>query len=573
MQYIWLPLRNFVLYTTPAMTRFIYSFLLFTITIGLSSTALSAQEEDFDIYDINTIREVRITFKEKNWDDILDSLKQRGYDQRLIGDVEYGGKIYEGAGVRYKGNSSYFSTRKSGLSKLPFNIDVNVTNKKDKMPGGYDKLKLSNVFRDPSFLREVLSYEIARDYMPASRANFVKLYVNDEFMGLYNNTESVDDEFLKSYYGENDGILFKCDPIWGYEAPTHCKKGEKASLQYLGADSICYMGKYEIKTDHGWGELVELTRVLNNEPEKLDSILNIDQALWMLAFNNVLVNLDSYTGRFCHNYYLYRDQTGVFHPIVWDMNLSLGGFRYLGVSERLSPLSNDDMQTMSPFEHYKQQNEKRPLILQLFSNPLYRKIYLAHMRTILNDHFVDSTYLKRAEVLQGLIDEHVMRDTNQLYNYEAFRTNLHETAKAGKVSIIGIAELMEKRVKYLQGHSSIDRVTPEITKVEHLDFGDIITFNATVVGARKAWLFYRYGNQGAFKRVEMYDDSGHSDEMADDGIWGITLDNKKDAIQYYIVAENDHAASLMPEKAAFEFFSTLDEEGTIYRLGAYSKEE
>ena len=293
-----------------------YILLLLSI---LSLSSLWAQDEDFDVYAIDSIREVRITFAEENWENILDSLKQRGYDQRLIGNVEYGGKTYEGAGVRYKGNSSYFSVRKSGASKLPFNIDVNITNKKDKMPGGYDKLKLSNVFRDPSFLREVLSYEIANQYMPSPRANFVKVYVNDEYLGLYNNTESVDDEFLERHYGEHKGVLIKCDPIWGHKQPSVCKEGEKASLQFLGNDSVCYKGLYELKSEYGWAELINLTKVLEKNPERLEEIFNVDQALWMLAFNIVLVNLDSYTGRFCHNFYLYQDKKGVFHPIVYGI--------------------------------------------------------------------------------------------------------------------------------------------------------------------------------------------------------------------------------------------------------------
>jgi hypothetical protein len=38
---------------------------------------------------------------------------------------------------------------------------------------GYGTLKLANVYNDPSFVREVLSYEIARKYMPASQVEDV----------------------------------------------------------------------------------------------------------------------------------------------------------------------------------------------------------------------------------------------------------------------------------------------------------------------------------------------------------------------------------------------------------------
>ena len=99
-------------------------------------------------------------------------------------------------------------------------------------------------------------------------------------------------------------------------------------MVYLGADSACYRNSYEKKSKIGWTKLVQLTDILNNQPDEIAAILNVDQVLWMLAFNNVLVNLDSYTGRLAHNYYLYEDTTGQFNPILWDMNMSFGGFRF-----------------------------------------------------------------------------------------------------------------------------------------------------------------------------------------------------------------------------------------------------
>ena len=42
-------------------------------------------------------------------------------------------------------------------------------------------------------------------------------------------------------------------------------------------------------------------------PPVAEKVLDVDRALWMLAFNNVLVNLDSYSGAFRQNYYLYHD--------------------------------------------------------------------------------------------------------------------------------------------------------------------------------------------------------------------------------------------------------------------------
>jgi len=390
------------------------TFLIFAACFSFAR--LTAQS----IYELSEVMEVRIYFDRPDWDTYLDSLKQLGSDDRLEGQVVVNGIKYEKAGVRYKGNSSYFNVRNSGAAKLPFNIKVNYKDKRQSLPGGYATLKLSNVFRDPSFLREVLSYEIAGKYMPAPKANFAKVFVNDKFLGLYNNTESVDEKFLRKYFADNSGSLLKCDPNWHAKKIPDCPEGDKASLMYLGEDSTCYMGLYELKTKTGWNDLIYLTKVLNKQSESLEQVMDVDQFLWMLAFNNVLVNLDSYTGRLCHNYYIYRDTLGFYHPIVWDMNLSLGGFRYTGLG---SPLSNEKMQRLSPFVHYKQKNPKRPLITNLLGNSLYRKIYIAHIRTILQENFSNAAYLKRAEEIRAMIDPFVQEDQNKLYSYEAFQDN------------------------------------------------------------------------------------------------------------------------------------------------------
>lgn len=509
-----------------------------------------------DIYDVKTIQEVKLYFDQDNWNAVLDSLKQEGNDQRLICRAIINGKTYEKVGVRYKGNSSYFNVRKTGSSKLPFNVKVNYQNKGQKLPGGYSTLKLSNIFRDPSYLREVLAYEIAGHYMPAPRANFARVYVNDKYIGLYNNTESIEDEFLEHYFNEKKGALIKCDPNWHSNDETSCEKGDKASLMYLGQDSVCYLQLYELKDNSRWKDIIRLADVLNNYPENIEEVLDVDQTLWMHAFNNLTVNLDSYLGRLCHNYYLYRDTSGIYHPLIWDMNLCFGGFRYTGLG---GPLSNEDMQGLSPFLHYKEKNQKRPLITQLLGDNLYRKIYAAHIKTILEEQFANGEYLKRGKEIQELIRADVEAEENKLYSQEGFETNLHVSAKADKSNIIGIEELMKPRIDYLKNHALLSQPQPVISKVAALDFGDVVGISARIDDTEKAWLYYRYGTYSNFKRVEMFDDGGHNDEVMGDNIWGATVDSGKN-LQYYIVAEGSALATLSPERASFEFYEVGEEE-------------
>ena len=51
---------------------------------------------------------------------------------------------------------------------------------------------------------------------PASREAHTKLYINDQYAGLFTIVESVDKTFLKRSFGEDSGYLYKYDyPIDG----------------------------------------------------------------------------------------------------------------------------------------------------------------------------------------------------------------------------------------------------------------------------------------------------------------------------------------------------------------------
>ena len=202
-----------------------------------------------DFFQWDKIQEIKLYFERDNWSDILMKMKSAGKKQRMSARMVIDGRTYNDVGVRFKGNSSFKNVKKGGSKKLPFNIEVDYKNKEQSIPGGYEKIKLSNVFRDPSYVRELLSYEIARKYTYAPKCNFAKLYVNDEYLGLYNNTQTIDKDFLKENFGNSKGVLVKCDPEWGAKVPPSCKKGDKSSLMYLGDNPACYTANYELKSE------------------------------------------------------------------------------------------------------------------------------------------------------------------------------------------------------------------------------------------------------------------------------------------------------------------------------------
>lgn len=496
-----------------------------------------------DLYDPGTVHEIRIHFHEPDWRHIMDSLFLVGEDERLIGDVTIDGAFLPDVGVRWKGYSSYSPTQ----MKNPFNIKLDeVHTGQDHQ--GFQKLKLSNVYQDPSFLRETLSYEIARKYMPASQANYAMVYVNDTLQGLYTNVEDVSKDFLKEHFGSRSGSFFKCNP------PTVDLTGENCNLgTWPGTDSTDYYDVYDLQSDAGWGHLLELIDVLNNDPVSIDQVLNVDRALWMHAFNYALVNFDSYVG-YAQNYYVYRDEWDRWNTIPWDLNMSFASFRLTDASTYWNGFNIQQAITMDPLSHHGSGVSvlPRPFMRNLFANGMYRRMYLAHLRTIINENIVSGDYVLRALELRALIDASVQADTNKFYTYQHFLDNLDQSVSV-ITSFPGLTELMDQRADFLASYTGIPG-GPGIGTPAHapegISVGGALSITAAISSADTAFLAYRSGDEGLFDHTAMLDDGQHGDGQAGDGVFGASITAASNIITYYIYAENDSAGAFSPEAAA-----------------------
>lgn len=496
------------------------------------------------------VHEVRVEIPHKNWDFKLDSMKKANGEARLTGTAWVNGMRFDSIGIRYKGNSSYFRTRNETYKKLPFNVKIDYKIKSQKMPGGHKSVKLSNAFLDPSFVRDPLAYEVFRKYMPAPMCNFTRMYVNNKFYGLYINTESIDENFLEKHFGTSTGYLIKCDPDnWKrVRSQSGCPKGENASLVYLNDNFGCYDAFYEVDDPGAWKYLLQLIKTLNKTPEKIETVLDVDQTLWMLAINNAIVNLDSYNGSLSHNYYLWTDTTGVCHPLIWDLNMAFGGWRR---NFSFEEMKDEEIIQYSPLAEF--DNNKRPLISKLLKNPLFRKIYLAHLRTITNDFLKSGKLLTRAQEMMREIDAWVKLDSLKLYSYADFQNSMDKTMKSGPDNVIGLRQLMDKRAQWLAKHPLLNKAQPVIADVKHLIEGAQVKITAKLSGATKGWLMYRRDKMFAFTRTAMFDDGTNGDAAAADGIFTAIVDAAA-AKHYYIVAEGAEGAATLPERASFEFF-------------------
>ena len=528
--------------------------ILFSLFFLSTFSPVAAQD---DFYDVNAIQEIKITFEQDNWRYVLDSLRFNG-EGLLLGAIEINGQKFNDIGVRYRGSRSF----QPGNKRNSLYIKLNFIDKEQSYQG-QQTVKLSSALRDPSMVREVLGYEIARKYMPAPRANYTKVIVNGEYYGLFVNVEPINDAFLTHHFGNSNGTFVQCAPNLVEEEPQGCKSDVFGSLQYDNS-AKCYLHNFVLLSESGWDDLIELTYVLNQKPDEVNRVLDVDRTLWMLAYNNLLVNLSSYTGRYSENYYLYKDEQGHFLPILYDLNLCFGSYKNTGIG---SDLKLKELQEMDPLLHI--DNSAKPLISRLLSNEEYKKIYLAHMRQIMNDFFRKDQYAERAKELQNLIRKAFEEDTNRYYSMEDFDVSLNETI--GKRSRIpGLKELMGPRTAFLKENPLLSVVPPEVSDVtvsrrERFSSEKVTDFKIQAridKFPKNVVLHYRFDPSMPFSKMEMRDDGQHNDGEAEDSVFGAVITPKSDSntIEYFIIAENAKAVTFDPPRYMYEQYTASLEE-------------
>jgi len=153
-----------------------------------SGITLGAQT---NFYAVDTIQVIDITFTQPNWDYQMDTAKAGADGYILAAQCVVNGIVYDSVGVKFKGNSSYDSSR----AKNPLHIKLDYVHGSATYDG-HEDIKLGNGFSDPSMVREVLAYEILRNYMAAPQCNFARVTINGVYYGLFSNSESIDSEFI-----------------------------------------------------------------------------------------------------------------------------------------------------------------------------------------------------------------------------------------------------------------------------------------------------------------------------------------------------------------------------------------
>jgi hypothetical protein len=428
---------------------------------------------DDDLYDPVTLRTLFLEFANDDWEVELEEF--HGTDIDVAAKLTVDGKVYPNVGVRFRGASSYMMIPRG--SKRSLNVSLDLADAEQRLLGS-KTLNLLNANGDPSFLSTAIYSHIARKFIPAPRANFVKVVINGESWGVYSNVQ----QFDKLFIAENFPKAAK-DETGDGEAGAAAMVGDNAKkpksarwkvhgsprgnggLEYIGDEIAPYKARFEIKSDdveESWQALIKLCRTLSETPAEeleaaLEPMLDIDEALWFLALDCALINSDGYWTR-ASDYSIYLDKAGKFHIIPHDMNEALhpamgpgmgggrggrgpggrggfgGGFGGppgggpSGFGGPGGPGGGAGAYNLDPLVAL--DDPSKPLRSTLLQVPALRERYIEHVKTIA-EALDWETLGPVVRNYATLIEPEVKADTRKLASYEAFEAAIAEGDAVG----------------------------------------------------------------------------------------------------------------------------------------------
>jgi CotH kinase protein len=267
-----------------------------------------------DLFDGSVLEEVRLYINPDDWSQLRVHYLQNTW---YLADLYWRGLTAANVGVRSRGLGSRSSV-KPGLT-VRFNKYV------DQQFLGLTELVLDNSLQDPSFLRERLSMLLFRRMgIAAPREAYARLYVNDEYAGLYSVVEAIDSQFLRHSFREDGGALHE----YHWTEPPFYFESQGDDWERFAAE------RFEPRTSHhdsGLENIGQMVLVTNKSSDEefiggVSRFLDLKQFVKHLAVENHLADADGLLGLWgMNNFYLYRFAgTTRFQFIPWDKDVTLG---------------------------------------------------------------------------------------------------------------------------------------------------------------------------------------------------------------------------------------------------------
>jgi len=403
-------------------------------------------------YDMSVVRTLFFEFEDADWEKEMAEFYHTDVD--VPAKLTVDGKVYPDVGVAFRGQTSFIMAPEGGKRSL--DVSVNLVHD-DQRVSGYRSLNLLNASGDPTMMRSALYHYIARKYIAAPKANWVRVVINGETWGLYVNVQQINSGLEKENFKTSKGTRWKVPG-----SPMG-----QGGLSYLGDDPAAYKKAYEIKSKDdpkAWQALIKLCKTLRDTaPEELEKalepMLDLEGTLKFFAIDKALINNDGFWTR-ASDYSLYLDPGGKFHLIPWDANETLretegGMFGRRGGGE--APPQNAKL---DPFAGEK--DGDKTLLTKLLAVPAVRARYLGYLRDFAENWLDWKKVGPVVEQFQRTINPYLKADTKKLFSTDiSLRAVTEDNVAPGfgptAPPHLSLKSFCEQRRKYLMAYPGIKR--------------------------------------------------------------------------------------------------------------------
>ena len=264
----------------------------------------------------------------------------------------------------------------------------NVLFKKPFFINGEHEIHLNAEYKDPSLIRNKLSLDFFNSIgVFAPKSQYVLLYINEYFKGIYLQLESFDQYLLKKT-NQPDGCVY-------YAINNDANFSLVNDENELKSDILQgYTAKYDKIEGHHY--LLDLIIKINTLPDKefyneISKMIDVDQYLRWLTGVVCTQNFDG----FIQNYALYRNgDTNLFEISPWDYDGTWGRDRH-GVA----------------YEHdYINIKGYNTLTARLLNIPPFRSMYKSIMESVLQNQFTEDYQAPIIESLYQELRPHIIND-------------------------------------------------------------------------------------------------------------------------------------------------------------------
>ena len=262
-----------------------------------------------DLFDPSVLQEIRLNVNSR---DVASLKAHSDLNTHYAADLQWRTTKVHNVAIRSRGSGS----RNPIKPGLLVQFDRYTTGQKFL---GLSAIVLRNGWQDPSLIRNKLAFTMFEQMgLSAPRESFCRLFINNEYMGVYTITEQVDGDFATRVTGETDGTLFEYHNmfVWNAEdlgAIAAYKPILEARTHVLDSDTILYTPIQQLFREvNGPDDAVWLDRV--------QQYLDLNEFVRHVAVETFIAENDGITGfHGMNNFYLYRFQGTQKHRLfVWD---------------------------------------------------------------------------------------------------------------------------------------------------------------------------------------------------------------------------------------------------------------